>query len=215
MISFMEARKVRTRSRAGAARAVLLFLALALSQVPAVHAGAPTEKVRGAIDRTIEILKTPELSPPERREERRGILRGEIGPIFDFGEMAKRSLARNWRGRTPEERREFVALFREIIENSYLVKIEAYQGEKTAYVGETVDFPYAEVNTKIVTVKGQEFSVDYRMRENGGDWRVYDVVIEGISLVNNYRSQFNSILQKSSYAEMIEKLRATARKSGE
>jgi phospholipid transport system substrate-binding protein len=176
------------------------------------YAGAPTEQIRGTIDRAIEILKDPALAAKEKREERRELLRKEIAPVFDFAEMAKRSLGIRWRERTPEDRDRFVVLFRQLLENSYLGKIEAYEGEVIRYGKETVDGPYAEVKTLVVTRKGQEIPVDYRMLGNGGKWRIYDVVIEGISLVNNYRSQFNSILQKSSFAEMMEKLRATVSK---
>jgi len=172
-------------------------------------AGAPTERIRGTIDRAIEILKDPALEAKEKREERRGLLRKEIAPAFDFGEMAKRSLGTHWRGRTPGERDRFVVLFRELLENSYLGKIEAYEGEVIRYDKETVDGLYAEVKTLVVTRKGQEIPVDYRMLGDGGKWRTYDVVIEGISLVNNYRSQFSSILQKSSFEEMMDRLRAT------
>jgi len=174
-------------------------------------AGAPTEQIRGTIDRAIGIIKDLALAAKGKREERRGLLRKEIAPAFDFAEMSKRSLGTRWRGRTPEERDRFVVLFRELLENSYLGKIEAYEGEVIRYGKETVDGPYAEVKTLVVTRKGQEIPVDYRMLGDGGKWRIYDVVIEGISLVNNYRSQFNSILQKSSFAEMMEKLGATVR----
>ena len=126
--------------------------------------------------------------------------------------MAKRSLGPNWRDRTPEERKQFVALFRELLENSYLGKIESYQGEVVRYGKETVDGPYAQVETAVVTTRGQQFQMNYRMLADGGRYRIYDVVIEGISLVGNYRSQFNSILQKSSFREMMDKLRATIKK---
>jgi len=186
----------------------LLAAALWVSPAPS-FAGAPTEQIRGTIDRVIEILKEPSLAAKGKKEERRGLLRKEIEPVFDFPEMAKRSLGPNWRGRTPEERERFVALFKELLENSYLGKIESYRGEVIRYDKEKVDGPYAEVKTLVVTGKGQEIPVDYRMLGDGGRWRIYDVVIEGISLVNNYRSQFNSILRKSSFEEMMDKLRAT------
>ena len=187
---------------------VLLAAALWVSPAPS-FAGAPTEQIRGTIDRVIEILKEPSLAAKGKKEERRGLLRKEIEPVFDFPEMAKRSLGPNWRGRTPEERERFVALFKELLENSYLGKIESYRGEVIRYDKEKVDGPYAEVKTLVVTGKGQEIPVDYRMLGDGGRWRIYDVVIEGNSLVNNYRSQFNSILRKSSFEEMMDKLRAT------
>ncbi len=199
--------RLRGRVRFPAASAALVF-ALCLSPSIA-QAGNATEQIRGTIDRSIGILKDPALAAKGRKEERRDLLRKEIAPAFDFGEMAKRSLGPNWRERTNEERDRFVALFRELLENSYLGKIESYQGEAIRYGKETVDGPYAEVKTVVVTSKGQEFSVDYRMLEDGGRYRIYDVVIEGISLVGNYRSQFNSILQKSSFGELMDKLRAT------
>jgi len=199
----------RARFRLPAASAALV---LVLCLFPSVSpAGNPTEQIRGTIDRAIGILKDPSLSAKGKKEERRDLLRKEIAPLFDFGEMAKRSLGPNWRERTPEERDRFVALFRELLENSYLGKIESYQGEAIRYGKETVDGPYAEVKTVVVTSKGQEFSLDYRMLEDGGRYRIYDVVIEGISLVGNYRSQFNSILQKSSFGELMDKLRTTIR----
>ncbi len=186
------------------------FLLLGLSPPPS-RAGDATDQIRGAIDRTIGILKDPSLAGKGKEEERRERLRKEIAPVFDFEEMAKRSLGPNWRDRTPEERDRFVALFRELLENSYLGKIESYQGEEIRYGKETVDGPYAQVETVVVTTRGQEIPVHYRMRTDGGRVRIYDVVIEGISLVNNYRSQFHSILQKSSFAELMEKLRSTIR----
>ena len=190
----------------------LATLAVALCLLPALClGGAPTEQIRGTIDRVIGILKDPALAAKGKTEERRDLLRKEIAPVFDFGEMAKRSLGPNWRDRTPEERDRFVALFRELLENSYLGKIESYQGEEIRYGNETVDGPYAQVKTVVVTTRGQEIPVDYRMFSDGERYRIYDVVIEGISLVNNYRSQFNSMLQKSSFAELMEKLRSTIR----
>ena len=199
----------RTRFRFPAASAVLvLVLCLFPSQSPA---GKGADQIRGTIDRAIGILRDPALAAKDRKEERRDLLRKEIAPVFDFGEMAKRSLGPNWRERTPEERDRFVSLFRELLENSYLGKIESYQGEEIRYGKETVDGPYAEVETTVVTGKGLEIPVDYRMLEDGGRYRIYDVVIEGISLVGNYRSQFNSILQNSSFGELMEKLRATIR----
>jgi phospholipid transport system substrate-binding protein len=186
------------------------LLAIALWGFPAPsRAGEPTDQIRGTIDRAIEILKDPMLSAKEKREERRELLKKEIEPVFGFEEMAKRSLGPNWRDRTPGERDRFVSLFRELLENSYLGKIESYQGEVIRYGTETVDGPYAQVKTLVITGKGQEIPVEYRMLAEKGRYRIYDVVIEGISLVNNYRSQFNSILQKSSFADLLDKLRAS------
>ena len=213
----MEAPSRVAGSASGACRlrltAALAILAFALCLFPSQSlAGDATDQIRGAIDRTIGILRDPALAAKGKKEERREFLRKEIEPIFDFAEMAKRSLGPNWRERTPEERDRFVTLFRGLLENSYLGKIESYQGEVIRYGKETLDGPYAQVKTLVVTTKGQQFPMDYRMFADGGRYRIYDVVIEGISLVGNYRSQFNSILQKSSFREMMDKLRATIKK---
>jgi phospholipid transport system substrate-binding protein len=189
--------------------AVVVAVSIALISAPAPSlAGEPTDQVRGAIDRVLEILKKKDLQAKERKAERRTLLREEISKAFDFDEMAKRSLGPAWRERTPEERKEYVALFRQVLENSYLGKVEAYQGEKIKYVKDTVqDGRFATVETFIVTGKGQEIPLNYRMTKEKSEWRVYDVVIEEISLVNNYRSQFGAILQKSSFKDLLARLR--------
>jgi phospholipid transport system substrate-binding protein len=184
-----------------------------MAAVPS-RAGEPTDQVRGAIDRVLETLKKKELQAKEKRAERRALLRGEISKAFDFDEMAKRSLGPSWRQRTQEERKEYVTLFRQVLENSYLGKIEAYQGEKIRYVKDSVEEGrFATVNTLIVTGKGQEIPVNYRMVKERTDWRVYDVVIEEISLVNNYRSQFGGILQRSSFEDLLARLREMVKAS--
>ncbi len=195
--------------------AAVMSVAVALLLVPAPsRAGEPTDQVRGAIDRVLEILKKKDLQAKERRAERRTLLREEISKAFDFDEMAKRSLGPAWRQRTPEERKEYVALFRQVLENSYLGKVESYQGEKIRYVKDSVEEGrFATVETLIVTGKGQEIPLNYRMVKEKSDWRVYDVVIEEISLVNNYRSQFSGILQKSSFQDLLARLKEMVKTS--
>lgn len=196
--------------------AIFVAVSVALLTAPAPsRAGEPTDQVRGAIDRVLEILKKKDLQPKERRAERRTLLREEISKAFDFDEMAKRSLGPAWRQRTPEERKEYVGLFRQVLENSYLGKVEAYQGEKIRYVKESVEEGrIATVETLIVTGKGQEIPLNYRMLKEKPGWRVYDVIIEEISLVNNYRSQFAGILQKSSFPDLLARLREMVKSSG-
>jgi phospholipid transport system substrate-binding protein len=208
--SSMEARRSRPSGRAGLrilAIVVAVSAALLMAPPPS-RAGEPTDQVRGAIDRVLEILKKKDLQAKEKRAERRTLLRDEISKAFDFDEMAKRSLGPAWRQRTPEERKEYVALFRQVLENSYLGKVEAYQGEKIRYVKDSVEEGrFATVETLIVTGKGQEIPLNYRLMKEKANWRVYDVVIEEISLVNNYRSQFGGILQKSSFQDLLARLR--------
>jgi len=199
----------RILSRQGLRRIGALFLLGLLSAPEPALAGDPTDQIRGAIDRGIAILQRPDLKAKEKREERREALRKELFPYFNFGEMAKRSLGVHWKDRTPEEREEFIRLFRNLLENAYAGKIEGYKGEKILYRKESVDLPYAEVNTVIVTLQGDEIPVDYRVLKDGARWRIYDIVIEGVSLVNNYRSQFAGILQKSSYTELVRRLKST------
>src|SRR5690606_35135812 len=124
------------------------------------------------------------LKPEAKRNE----LRQALYPKFDFTEMARRSLGPHWQRRSAQEQREFVKLFTEMIENAYMSNLEAYQGEKVVIGAERQDKNYAEVDTKIISKKGEEFTVNYKLHQTGDDWKIYDVVIENISLVNNYRS---------------------------
>ncbi len=173
-----------------------------------LSAGLPTDQIRVTADKVLTMLQDPNLKSEAKKEERRNQLRQVIHARFDFVEMAKRSLGPHWQRRTAEEQREFVNSFADLLERSYVDKIESYNGEKVIYTNEVQDKNYAGVDTKIVTKKGEEFSVNYKLHLANGEWRVYDVVIENISLVNNYRSQFNRILSSSSYEELIRKLKA-------
>jgi phospholipid transport system substrate-binding protein len=189
--------------------ACLLSAALLLLASPA-DAGMPTEQIRSTADKVLSILKDPKLRSPARKNERREQLRAVIDPRFDFAEMAKRSLGPQWSRRSPQEQREFVRLFTELLEHTYVGKIESYNGEQITYTHENLNDDHAEVFTKVVTKKGQDFSVNYLLHSVNGDWKVYDVVIENISLVNNYRAQFNSILARSSFDGLLRKLQAKA-----
>lgn len=192
--------------------ALALVLSAALWVPSAARGGEPTDQIRGAIDRGLEIVKRPDLKGGAKMQERRALLRKELFPYFHFEEMSRRALGIHWRNRTPKERQDFVKLFQELLENSYAGKIEGYNGEKIVYGKEALDPPYAEVRTKIVTPQGDEYSVNYRLLKGGDRWRVYDVVIEGVSLVNNYRSQFADLLDRYSFGDMMRKLRETVRK---
>jgi phospholipid transport system substrate-binding protein len=172
----------------------------------AAEAGIPTDQLRDATDRVLKVLQSAELkrAPQARREQIRAI----ADQIFDWEETGKRALARHWSARSPEERQEFSALFADLVERSYVGKIEGYSGERVVYAGETIEGDQATVRTKLVTKSNTEIPVDYRMQKHGDRWRAYDVVIEGVSLVANYRTQFNRIIQQSGYGELVEKLKA-------
>lgn len=188
-------------------KAALLAVGLAVTAVGPASAGVPTDQLRSAVDRVLKTLDDPSLRGEAKVAERRVAVRKIANEIFDFGEIAKRSMARHWQPLSEAQRSEFVGLFADLLERSYISKIETYGGEKIQYTAERVDGDYATVSTKIMTKNGTEVPVDYRMIKRADRWLVYDVSIEGVSLVSNYRTQFNKIIQTSSYSELVSKLR--------
>ena len=190
-------------------RRVALVLGLLLSVIlvlPAV-AGPPSDQLKSQIDRVLKTLDDPELKKEGRGKERRTAVRKIANDIFDFNETARRALGRHWQARTPAERDEFVQLFSDLLERSYISKVELYGGEKIQYVGDTIDSDQAKVQTKLLTKGGSDIPIEYRMSRKGDRWLVYDVIIEGVSLVANYRTQFNKIIQTSSYQELVKKMK--------
>ena len=185
---------------------VLLGVGLGFTSSPAA-AGEPLERLRGQIDRVVKTLESPELKKEGKARERRVAVRRIADEIFDFGETAKRSLGRHWEARTPAEREEFVQLFGDLLERSYISKIELFNGEKIVFVSDSIEGDQAIVRSKIITKQGSEIPVDYRMFRKGDRWLAYDVMIEGVSLVANYRSQFNKIIHTSSYQELVRKMK--------
>jgi len=175
---------------------------------PAAHASAPTEELRQHVDQVIKILQRSDLEGDNKTIERRTAVRKVANDIFDFPETAKRSLGRHWQARTPAEREEFTRLFADLLEHAYISKIDRYSGENVNYVGESMEGDQATVRTKILTKQGSQVPVDYRMLRQGAHWRVYDVIIEGVSLTANYRTQFNKIIQTSSFDDLVAKLKA-------
>jgi len=171
--------------------------------------GPATEAVRKTVDEVIRILEDPEWKKPEKKEERRKLLEQTIAQRFNFLEMSRRSLGAEWNKRTPEEQKDFAASFQTLLANTYLGRIENYTGEKVQYLKEIVDGEYAEVYTKIDNGK-TAVDIIYKIEMASGDWRVYDVVVEGTGLVQNYREQFKRIIRKDSFAELTKQLREKA-----
>lgn len=205
------------RSAGGTLRAGIRGLAAVILLVGGASAepgGAATEAVRSTINEVIRILKDMELKKPGRAEERRRLLEKVIGDRFNYDEMARRSLGAQWNKLSDKERQEFVDLFKGLLSGSYVDKIEGYSGEQVQYLNERLEADYAEVRTKVASDK-TEIPLDYRLLNKSGDWRVYDVVVDGVSLVNNYRSQFTKIIRESSYADLLEKLREKSKKKSE
>ena len=169
-----------------------------------VDAGEPQAKVRQTINSVLDVLSNQDL--PEQK--RKAKIREVVLQRFSFEEMAKRSLGRHWPERTPEEQQEFLQLFTDLLEKSYIDKIERSGGkEDVKYTEETIENDNASVRTEIVQKGDQNIDVEYRLLQRNGDWQVYDVVIERVSLVNNYRTQFNKILLQGSYEELIKKMK--------
>mgnify|MGYP002399227373 CR=1 FL=1 len=173
----------------------------------AAHAGLPTDQIKATVDKALVVLRDPKLKAAAKIKERREQLKQILFARFDFTEMAKRSLGANWRQRTPQEQEEFVRLFTDVLERAYADIIESYSDEKIVYVNERIDAEYADVNSKIFTTKGQEYTINYKAHLVGNEWKVYDVVAENISLVNNYRSQFARVIAKESYGELVRRLK--------
>jgi phospholipid transport system substrate-binding protein len=182
------------------------IFALGLVMARDAAAGQVGDQMRSRIDRVVTILEDPILKG--RPDERRVALRGAATDIFDFTEITRRSLGRHWQAATPVEREELVLLFTALLERSYLGRIEQYTGERIAVVGEALDGELATVRTRLVSKGGTETAVDYRLYRVGDRWMAYDVSVEGVSLVANYRSQFNKIIQASSAQALVKRLRA-------
>jgi phospholipid transport system substrate-binding protein len=192
------------------AMTAILALWVVMSAVPS-YAGAPTDAMKATIDEVLRIVRENELKQPSKAAERRQLLERVVEARFDYQEMSRRALGAPWNTLTDQEKQEFVGLFRTLLTNSYADKIETYSGEGVQYLNERTEKEYAEVRTKVLSGK-TEIPLDYRLINKVNDWRVYDVVVDGISLVNNYRGQFAKIIKSSSYADLVEQLRKKSEK---
>ena len=171
-------------------------------------AGVPTDTVRDYTDAVVKVLEDPGLKVEDRKAERRAAVRKIAIDIFDVQETARRALGPHWQQRSPQEREEFVQLFADLLERTYINKIDLFGGEKLRFTEEKVDGDHAIVRGKVITKQGTEVPVEARMiNRSGNRWQIYDIVIENISLVGNYRSQFDRIIRTSSYDELAKRLR--------
>ena len=183
-----------------------VFLIVTLSASGPSLAGEPSEKIKETTDKIIAIVSDAALKGPDKADERKRLIRKAVDERFDWEEMSRRSLARHWNKRTAEEKKEFIVLFGKLLERTYMSKVEDYSGEKVLYDAENVDpddKKYAVVKVRFITKKAMEIAVEYRLWKKKNDWRVYDISIEGVSLVNNYRKQFKAM----SYGDLIQRLR--------
>jgi len=208
----MHGRKSNGSYRNRLAAVALLFLFLIFLGHPSQSlAGPATDAVKGTIDQVLRVLQDKEMKKPDRVDERRQIIEKTIGDRFSWEEMAKRTLGTQWAKLTDKQRQEFVDLFRTLLTNTYIDRIENYAGEQVQYLNERLQDGFAEVRTKIASGKA-EYPMDYRLLNKSGEWRVYDIVLDGVSLVANYRGQFNKILHSSGYDDLVQKLRTKSEK---
>jgi phospholipid transport system substrate-binding protein len=184
---------------------VLVSGLLLASYSTRVHAGEPLDKVRETVDNVLTIVDNKTLQPQERRAQ----IRQAVLQRFGFEEMAQRSMGPHWRTLAPQQRQEFVGLFTDLLERSYINRIANYKAgpQGVRYPKEDISGDHATVHTEITTEHGEPVTVDYRLLHKDGDWKVYDIIIEGVSLVNNYRTQFNTIILKDSYAGLVKQMR--------
>ena len=189
---------------------MMLLSVIWLSSMGLAIAGEPTDLIRKNTEQVIKILDDPQLQGPDKQAERQGRLRKLADEVFDWQEMARRALARHWRERTPQQQQEFTGLFKDLVERTYLNRLESAAGERQdiVYADEQTQDSQAVVKTKVVTKRNTQVPMDYRLHKVNGRWKIYDVLIEGVSLVNNYRSQFNDILSRSSYDELVQKMKS-------
>jgi phospholipid transport system substrate-binding protein len=184
-------------------------LLVALSFVSGAGAGPPTDQLREGVDRVVKILHDPALAGERQATQRRAAIGQVAGEIFDFGEMAKRSLGQHWEKRTPVERAEFARLFTDLIQRSYIAKVDQHgSAARVTFLGDTVEDDFAVVRTTVPLSNGSTMPLDYRMRSTSGRWQVYDLSMDGISLLANYRAQFNKIIRTASFEELVVRLKA-------
>ena len=185
-------------------RAMLLIAAFVLGLGMDAWAGAPTDQVRSYTNRVLKVLEDPALTQPQRREAVRSL----AAETFDTTETSQRALGVHWQQRTPAEREQFVKLFAHLLEQTDVSWIDEYGGEHLEYVGEQVDGDKATVRARIITSKGTEVAVESRVIQKGDRWLISDILIENLSLISNYRSQFDPVIRTSSYGELVKRLQA-------
>lgn len=183
-----------------------IIMAVLLATVGTATAAGPTETVQTAVQ---QVFSQPGGSAVETvsTAQRRADIRRVAERLFDFDEMSERSLGDAWARASQAERREFVRLFTTLIATAYIGRIEQYAGEPITYLGERVDGDDAAVQSRLVTAKGSEIGIEYRLYRADSRWTVYDIYVDGISLMSSYKSQFTRIIQRGSFADLLKQLR--------
>jgi phospholipid transport system substrate-binding protein len=185
---------------------VVAIILLFFLELPSTQASEISEGVKKTLDSIIGIVSREDLKNNEKKAERRALLREIVSKKFSYYEMCRRSLAKHWKERTAEEKKEFADLFGKLLENSYANKIETYSNEKIIYVDEKKKGNFALVKT-IIQKNNDEIPINYKLVKLDNDWKIYDFIVEGVSMIKNYRTQFKKIIHKSSYEELVSKLK--------
>lgn len=197
-------------SRGGFPWKLALFFFFAVApELSIAAAQSPLSVIQSGTEKAIGILHSSQSGQAPALHQRKGEILATVGEYFNFDEMSKRALGRPWKDQSPEKRQEFVKLFKQLLINTYASRLESYTGanERIVYGSEKIDGDYALVDSHITINGNQNVELDYRLRQEDGHWKVYDVVVEGISLVDNYRGQFSSILSNESFDGLLKKLR--------
>lgn len=183
-------------------------MAMAMFVTTGAMGGAPTDKIRETTNKIIAIVQDPVLKTPDKESEKQAKIRAAADERFDWAEMARRSMGRNWTNLTPEQKAEFTRIFSDLVDRTYMDRVEGYSGEIVNYTGESIEDGFAKVQVVVVDKKNTEIHVEYRMMNKDNNWLIYDVNIEGVSLVNNYRTQFSDIFASGGYAELSKRISA-------
>jgi phospholipid transport system substrate-binding protein len=186
---------------------LLVFFFLFFAVPSFAMAGEPTDRIKVASDKLIAIVFDNSLKTPEMKDKREQMVTEIVDGLFNWEEFSRRALARNWNKQTDSEKKYFISLFKQLIQRTYMAKAGQYSGGKVVFLDEKIEGDYGNVSTQILTSAGTQIPVEYRVMKKDGVWWVYDVNIEGVSLVNNYRSQFNNILIKSSFEDLLNRLK--------
>ena len=189
----------------------LAIVGMVLGAVSGAQAGPVTDQLRDDLARVFRVIEETSVERAGANGidvgKRREAIRRVAAPVFDWREMTSRTLGQHWQARSEAERTEFVQIFSDLVNRAYITQLERYSGEAIRYISERIEGDLGGVSTRFVTKQGREIPVDYRVISRDGRWRINDVVVQGVSLVSNYRSQFDKVIRSSSYPELVKRIR--------
>ena len=188
---------------------IVLLLAIPIFLfTSSAQAGVATDRIKAATDKLLEIVTNHDLDPPEMAEQRAHMIRETVDSVFDWGAFSQRALGKNWRKLSKEQKDEFIVLFGQLIERTYMDKTRQYSGQKLSFIKEETDEKYGTVDAEVIMKNEANIAIQFRIFKKNDIWFIYDVYVAGVSFVNNYRDQFNDIMTKSGYNELVNRLKA-------